>query len=389
MDLIPRLLAASPWTHVVVITAHGSIDAAVEAMKRGAADFLTKPFTPAQVGLVAERVARLRALEQRVAGLEGSPDRRGGGGGRRASRSRRAAPPMQRVLEHGPAGGRQRRLGADPRRERHRQGRAGPRDPRLERPGGQAVRDRLLPVAVGPTAGERTVRPRAAARSPGRCATNPGRIAAADGGTLFLDEIGDLPLELQPKLLRFLQDRQYERVGESVTRRADVRIVAATNLNLEEVVRAGRFREDLLYRLNVVQIELPAAAAAAGRRPAAGRPAAGATAARPSRSRASPTKRPASLRSYPWPGNVRELRNVIERAVILCHGEPDRRRARCPPPGAPARRRRNWATGSRWTRSRKSTSAGSWPPPSRLEEAARVLDIDLATLWRRRKKYGI
>ena len=84
-----------------------------------------------------------------------------------------------------------------------------------------------------------------------------GRVNQADGGTLFLDEIGDFPLTLQPKLLRFIQDKEYERVGDPVTRRADVRILAATNLNLEDMVRDGRFREDLLYRLNVITLHLP------------------------------------------------------------------------------------------------------------------------------------
>src|SRR5439155_5058457 len=86
---------------------------------------------------------------------------------------------------------------------------------------------------------------------------NPGRIAATEGGTLFLDEIGDLPLSLQPKLLRFVQDREYERVGDHTTRRSDVRLVAATNVNLEDAVKAGSFRQDLLYRLNVIQIVVP------------------------------------------------------------------------------------------------------------------------------------
>ena len=86
---------------------------------------------------------------------------------------------------------------------------------------------------------------------------HPGRLAACDGGTLFLDEIGDLPLSLQPKLLRLLQEKEYERVGEVITRKADVRILAATNVDLEAAVKDGRFREDLLYRLNVVEIVIP------------------------------------------------------------------------------------------------------------------------------------
>ncbi len=86
---------------------------------------------------------------------------------------------------------------------------------------------------------------------------NPGRIAASEGGTLFLDEISELPLPLQPKLLRFVQDKEYERVGDDVTRKADVRLLTATNIDLEAAVKEGRFREDLFYRLNVIQIEIP------------------------------------------------------------------------------------------------------------------------------------
>src|SRR5262249_20910495 len=149
---------------------------------------------------------------------------------------------------------------------------------------------------------------------------NPGRIAASEGGTLFLDEIGDLPLDLQPKLLRFLQDHQYERVGDTVTRQADVRVISATNLDLESAVRSGRFRSDLLYRLNVIQVDLP---------PLRQRlddilPLAQRLVRflhRPGRIVALSDEAGAALKAYPWPGNVRELRNVIERAVILCPGD--------------------------------------------------------------------
>jgi transcriptional regulator with GAF, ATPase, and Fis domain len=148
---------------------------------------------------------------------------------------------------------------------------------------------------------------------------NPGRIATCDGGTLFLDEIGDLPLDLQPKLLRFVQDREYESVGDSVTKHADVRLIAATNINLEDAVRSGRFREDLLYRINVIQIDVPALrhraediiplaehliAELRGDKAITG----------------FTDEAISALEAYNWPGNVRELRNVIERAVILCTG---------------------------------------------------------------------
>ena len=147
-----------------------------------------------------------------------------------------------------------------------------------------------------------------------------GRIASAEGGTIFLDEVGDLPGELQPKLLRFLQEREYERVGETATRKADVRIVAATNRDLEVAVSSGAFRQDLLYRLNVFELTLPplrlrsdiqelADRLLAFHSQRSGRPLSGFT----------PEAR-AALGRHSWPGNIRELRNAVERAAILAEG---------------------------------------------------------------------
>ena len=216
---------------------------------------------------------------------------------------------------------------------------------------------------------------------------NPGRIFACDGGTLFLDEIGDLPLELQPKLLRFVQDREYERVGDPQTRHADVRLITATNVNLEEAVKSGRFREDLLYRIQVVQVDLPAlrerpediprlcdAMLTELRR---SRPIVGFT-----------PEAQAVLRGYRWPGNIRELRNVIERAVILCHADhigvehlPATFTLREAPMEVGDRIPLNKLEEMHIRRVLATTKS--------LDEAASVLEIDLATLWRRRKKYGI
>ena len=153
----------------------------------------------------------------------------------------------------------------------------------------------------------------------GAVSDQAGRVEAAEGGTLFLDEIGEISPGLQIKLLRFLQEKDYERVGDTRQRHADVRVIAATNRDLEADVKAGRFREDLFYRINVVEVRMPPLA-----RAARGHPAARARASWPSFTRATrpvpPELSPAAaqmLEQHDWPGNVRELRNAIERVAIL------------------------------------------------------------------------
>ncbi len=150
-----------------------------------------------------------------------------------------------------------------------------------------------------------------------------GKVAAAEGGTLFLDEIGELPLEIQPKLLRLLQDRQYERVGDTKTRHANIRVLAATNRDLHQEVKAGRFREDLFYRLNVITLDMPPLR----RRPEDILPFAEEflrDVTRDADLRGNRSFTPAArqaLLAHSWPGNLRELRNVVERAAILSDRE--------------------------------------------------------------------
>jgi transcriptional regulator with GAF, ATPase, and Fis domain len=149
----------------------------------------------------------------------------------------------------------------------------------------------------------------------------PGRFQVANGGTIFLDEIGDLPLELQPKLLRVLQEGEYERVGEDVTRTVDVRVIAATNQNLGEEVRARRFREDLFYRLNAFPLALPPLRARTDDIPLLASHAIAEVSKRLQMQAPGLTPADAArLQQYDWPGNIRELQNVIERAVILSKG---------------------------------------------------------------------
>jgi DNA-binding NtrC family response regulator len=148
-----------------------------------------------------------------------------------------------------------------------------------------------------------------------------GRFETAEGGTIFLDEVGEIPLDIQNKLLRVLQEKRYERVGGDVTRRANVRIVAATNRDLKKAVAAGRFREDLYYRLNVFPIQVPPLRERMDDIPLLAKHFVELSAkelkcAKPRLTRAAVTQ----LQGYDWPGNVRELRNVVERAVILARG---------------------------------------------------------------------
>jgi NtrC-family two-component system response regulator AlgB len=218
---------------------------------------------------------------------------------------------------------------------------------------------------------------------------NPGRIAACEGGTLFLDEIGDLPLSLQPKLLRFVQDREYERVGDYTTRKSDVRIITATNVNLENAVKEGRFREDLLYRLNVIQIEIPPLRERSEDVMALAERLLAFYARNNHRSFIGFTQDALQvLKRYRWPGNVRELSNVIERAAILCRT--DRVGLECLPPNfIPDELTPNVGDPVPIEKIEEQHIRRVLAATKSLQEAAEILGIDQATLWRRRKKYGI
>jgi NtrC-family two-component system response regulator AlgB len=251
MDLLPQLLREAPGLAVVVITAHATIASAVEAVRAGAFDYLPKPFTPDQLRIVLERWRQVQRLKNQLASLQeqvrwSTPE----------MDLHTQEPAMQQaidlafqvatseatVLLRGESGTGK---GVLARAIHERSGRAnGPfvivHAPSLS---GELLESELFGHVKGAFTG--------AVRD------TEGKAAAAEGGTLFLDEIGDLPPAVQPKLLRLLQDRSYERVGETNTRIANIRIIAATNRDLMAEVAAGRFREDLFYRLNVIDIDLP------------------------------------------------------------------------------------------------------------------------------------
>jgi NtrC-family two-component system response regulator AlgB len=386
-DLFEPLLAQLPRLAIVVITAFASIDSAVDALRRGAFDYLPKPFTPGQVRAVLERVARVRGLRDRVADLEErvrlevpEADLRG------------RDPEVRRVLEMA------RRVAAFDAAVLLRG----------ENGTGKGVLARALHAwskradgpfvtvncpSLNPELLESDLFGHARGAFTGAVRDAAGKVAAAEGGTLFLDEVGDLPPPLQPKLLRFLQERKYERVGETNTRSADVRLVAATNRDLDALVTSGGFREDLLYRLNVVEMTLPPLRKRSDVAELAdhlltffarqvARPLTGFT----------PEARQALSRHH-WPGNLRELRNAIERAAILADG-PEIGLADLPERMIPRA----------ITEPGQAIALGSFVSLEALEaehirrilasttsreEAARVLGIDPSTLYRKRKQYGL
>jgi NtrC-family two-component system response regulator AlgB len=382
LELIPQLLAENPNVAIIMVTAYATVETAVEAIRRGAWDYLPKPFTPGQIRHVLEKVLVQRSLSVRVTDLQ---DRLQAEAPETDLDS--SAPVMRSVLEVV-----SRAAKADVSVLFRGQSGTGKgvlaRAMHLE----SQRRDRPFVTINCPTLTEELLASElfghAKGAFTGAIRDQPGRVEVAEGGTLFLDEIGDLPASLQAKLLRFLQEKRFERVGEARTRKADVRVVAATNRDLEIDVQSGRFREDLLFRLNVIEVRVPSLR----ERPEDIVPMARRFLSFFAKSlgRAVATLSPAAekvLTNYDWPGNVRELRNAIERAMILWPSTVVEPQAF--PERIAGTKERGPHVGGKFTLDEleRAHISAIVSQSKTMDEAAAVLGIDDSTLWRKRKKY--
>ena len=382
LDALPRFRELAPQMRIIVVTAHTGVPEAVRAISDGACDYLIKPCSPEQLRIAVARQLDTHRLLDRLDNLE----RESTAPNVRLSSKNEA---MNRVLQIA--------------------NQIAPTEANILLLGESGTGKGVLAAAIH-AASARAQAPMATVNCPslsaelmeselfghakgsftGATQSTVGRVSHAEGGTIFFDEIGDFPLALQPKLLRFIQDKLYERVGDPNTRRADTRIIAATNHDLDAMVEKGMFRVDLLYRLNVIALTLP---------PLRERPEDIDDLARrfveryavsyhlPSRGLSAEAL--ALMRQYRWPGNIREMQNVVERAVILCPN------AEISPeflaisrltdgsttavPGAPLSLEELERLHIQSILARSDT----------LEAAARTLGIDSSTLYRKRKAYGV
>ena len=384
LDLVPKLREWAPWMRIVMITAVDDVSIAMSAIQAGAHDYLVKPCEPSQLSLAVNQQAQARYLEKRIETLESDPKREtvdfstenpalmG-----QFEAARQVASTDATILILGESGTGKTALASAIHGWSHRNKSA---FAVVSCPSLSA--ELLASELFGHVRGAFT----------GATDNRQGRVQIADGGTLFLDEIGDLPLSLQPRLLRFIQDREYERVGDPHTRTANVRVVAATHRDLKKMMEEGQFREDLYYRLNVITLTMPPLRER--------REDVVAIAQRLLLTFVKQYDRPARrfgepalnwLRQHGWPGNLRELRNLVERAVILCNQEaigleflPSEGAGSANP--GPGLRAGDMVSLEELERAHILAVMSSAPT---LDAAAKILGIDGSTLYRKRKNYDL
>jgi two-component system, NtrC family, response regulator AtoC len=313
LQVLKHVTATYPRVPVIVITAHGTVDTAVEALKLGAFDYVTKPFDRAELHQAVVKAVRTRELNQLYASAEPGVRGRYRIIGQSAPMLEvydvieRVADTPSTVLVTGESGTGKELIA----RALHEN------SARSERPF-----VRVNCAAIPPDLIESELFGYEKGAFTGAVTSKPGRFELAHEGTLFLDEIGEIPVSMQVKLLRALQEQEFERVGGIKTIRVDVRLIAATNRNLESAIRDGEFREDLFYRLNVVHVHLAPLRDRPSDIPLLLEHLVEKLNARLHRQlRGFSDEALDRLRAYAWPGNIRELENVVERCMLFCDGE--------------------------------------------------------------------
>ncbi|MBD3307453.1 response regulator [candidate division KSB3 bacterium] len=380
LAVLEQIVNTEIQTDVIIVTAFATIDTAVKAIKMGAFDYLPKPFTPAQIDHLVAIVQKMRSMEAEIRSLKGlvqegdlitrNPNMR-----TILKMARQVAESNATVLISGESGtgkGLLARLIHD-------------WSLRADQPfitvDCAVLQENLLESDLfGHKKGAFT----------GALQDKVGKLTLADGGTVFLDEISEMAPKIQAKFLRVLQHKEFERLGDPTSLQVDVRVITATNKDLEELVEEGDFRQDLFFRLNVVEINLP-----------------------PLRDRiedieiladhylhrfAKLNNKPITeisaealkaLQVYSWPGNIRELVNVIERGTILCQGK-RLTLADLPQHLADSKaQKRSQETLQSIAEVEKAHIQRVLAYTASMEEAAKILGIDPATLWRKRKKYHL
>jgi DNA-binding NtrC family response regulator len=386
MQLLEKVKAESPSTEVVMLTGHGTVESAVDAMKHGASDYLIKPINIDELNMLVDRILKAREMQEENAELRQKVEQRFAFENivgrsevmaRVFAKVRTVAPTRANVLLLGESGtGKEMIANAihmhSPRRHR----------PFVKVNCGALPLTLLESELFGHEKGAFT----------GAVKTKPGRFELADGGTILLDEIGETGPEFQVKLLRVLQEGTFERVGGTDTIKVDVRVIAATNKRLDELVKQGQFREDLYYRLKVVEIDLPPLRDRREDIPLLidhfleefsayyGKP------KPPIQNRAM-----SLLQNAPWPGNVRQLRNVIEGAFVMTEGEltvnalPDDLRS-----GEEATHMVQIPAGSSLRDAEKELiQAGLIHFGGNRAKTARALGLGRKTLYRKLEEYGL
>jgi DNA-binding NtrC family response regulator len=316
LDLLKEIRASYPEIIVIMVTAFGTVENAVEAMKAGAYDYITKPVNMDELRLIVNRGFENLDLREEVRALRGSLDKKYGfenilGQSNKLlyvlDMASRAARATSTVLIRGETGTGKELLAKavhfnSPRKDK----------PFVTINSGAIPKDLIESELFGHVRGSFT----------GAFANKKGKVELADGGTLFLDEIGELPVELQVKLLRLIQQGEIEKLGAAGVSKVDVRIIAATHRNLQAMVEDETFREDLYYRLAVIPLEIPPLRERAEDIPELVQHFF--LKAKEKQGRASlvlPTRMLPYFSAYTWPGNVRELENIIERIVVLSRGD--------------------------------------------------------------------